>query len=33
MKTLSIALEDAEYEKLAKVKGKRTWKELLLSAK
>jgi predicted CopG family antitoxin len=31
LKTLNITLEDHEYEQLSKVKGSRTWKELLLS--
>nr|MDO8132893.1 hypothetical protein [Candidatus Njordarchaeum guaymaensis] len=31
MKTLNISLENQEYEKLCKVKGSRTWKQLLLS--
>jgi len=31
MKTLYIPLEDKEYEKLKKVKGKQTWRELIMS--
>jgi len=31
MKTLYIPLEDKEYEKLKKVKGKTTWRDLIMS--
>jgi len=31
MKAINIYLEDSEYEKLIRIKGEKTWKELLLN--
>jgi predicted CopG family antitoxin len=31
LKTLNITLDVEDYEKLVKVKGKRTWREFLLT--
>ena len=32
MKNINVAFEDAEYKKLARIKGNRTWKEVLQQA-